>query len=646
MISRRKILLGAGALASLPVLAGCGGNSNRKIFPDGPPNILWFISDDANPYIGAYGDALARTPNIDQFAKTGILYRNVFSNAPVCAPTRFSLLTGMLPESCGPAHHMRAVAKLPDIMRTVPEYLRAKGYYCTNNWKTDYNTNNFDESAIWDASSRTAHWRTRPEGKPFYSVITSLTTHESSLTPLLGTVTEGSVKPDQVRVPAFLPDTPEVRRDIASYYNRMERMDAELATVLQQLQDDGLAENTIVFYFSDNGGVLPRSKRFLYDEGLRSPLIVRVPDRWKNVIPTGTATDVTTPVSFIDFPPTLLALAGLTAPSHMQGKPLLSALDTYGSGSNVARATRYVFGMRNRMDERTDFSRSVTDGTTLYIRHYMPHRPWGLRNEYSFQLLSYQSWETEHLAGRLNAAQDLFWQQKPYEEFYDLRADRDQVNNLIADPARQAKIAEMRVALDEHMLDVNDNGFIPESAAPEGWEASRVPGAYPLRRVMDLASLAAQRQPASLPVFRNASRDSNALVRHWAAQGLLMLGENARGGIEDLERLLDDELPQTRVVAGEALIKLVPGHHALDLLVELLESHPLPRVRLHAVEALTQAGTLALPAVERIRLATIASKDEFVIEAAVYLVLVLKGLYRPGIVTYGGAGLALLRTLT
>ncbi|MBB3221879.1 sulfatase family protein [Pseudoduganella umbonata] len=452
--------------------------------PDSPPNILWFISDDANPYIGAYGDPIARTPTIDQLARTGILYRNVFSTAPVCAPTRFSLITGVLPQSCGPAHHMRGVAKLPDIMRSVPEYLRAHGYHCTNNWKTDYNTNSFDETKIWDENSRTAHWRSRPVGKPFYSVITTFTTHESALIP--GAITEGNVKPEQVRVPAFLPDTPSVRRDLASYYNRMERMDAELAAVLKQLDDDGLSENTIVFYFSDNGGVMPRSKRFLYDEGVRCPLVVRVPERWRNVIPKGLGKEVETPVGFIDFPPTVLALAGLTAPAHMQGEPLLSAL---ASRSDFPRTTSYVFSMRNRMDERTDFSRAVTDGNELYIRHYMPHRPWGLRNAFSAQLLSYQSWETEHLAGRLNPVQERFWNEKPFEEFYDLRSDRDQINNLIDDPSRQAKIIEMRAALDEQMLAINDNGFIPESAAQEGYEASRVPGVYPLARLIELGAL-------------------------------------------------------------------------------------------------------------------------------------------------------------
>lgn len=640
MVTRRKLLAGAGAFAGLPFLNGCGGSHEDWSLPHGSPNILWFISDDANPYIGAYGDPVARTPTIDRLASEGILYRNVFSTAPVCAPTRFSLITGVLPESCGPAHHMRGVAKLPDIMRSVPEYLRAHGYYCTNNWKTDYNTNSFDETRIWDANSRTAHWRTRPAGKPFYSVITTFTTHESALIP--GAVTEGNVTPAQVRVPAFLPDTPAVRRDIASYYNRMERMDAEFAAVLQQLEDDGLADNTIVFYFSDNGGVMPRSKRYLYDEGVRCPLIVRVPAQWKNVVPKETGTDVQTPVSFIDFAPTVLALAGLTAPAHMQGQPLLSTL---GSRSERARMTKYVFSMRNRMDERTDFSRSATDGTVRYIRHYMPHRPWGLRNEYSAQLQSYQSWETEHLAGRLNPVQERFWNEKPYEEFFDLRSDRDQVNNLIADPAWQDRIADIRAAVDEHMIAVNDNGFIPESAAPEGYEASRVPGAYPLRRLMDLGAVAARRRPASLPLLQEAGRDGNALVRHWAAQGLLMLGVQARSAVADLERLLEDELPHTRVVAAEALVKLVPGHRALGVLATLFESHPVSKVRLHAVEALTHVGAAALPVVERMRLATIATTDEYLLGAGIHAVLVLKGLYRPGIVTVGGAGVALLRTL-
>lgn len=260
MTSRRKFIVETSALAGLAGMAAASTANAATGAAPRAPNILWFISDDAYPYIRAYGDRLAHTPTIDTLVKQGILYRHVFCNAPVCAPSRFGLITGVAPESAGPAHHMRAEARLPAMMRAVPEYLRKQGYFCFNNSKTDYNTRDIVPAKVWDESSPFANWRKRPAGKPFYGVITSMTTHESAIE---GQAIGGKVKPDQVTVPSFLPDTPEIRQDIASYYNAMERMDRELAGVLADLEADGLAQDTIVFYFSDNGGCLPRSKRFL-----------------------------------------------------------------------------------------------------------------------------------------------------------------------------------------------------------------------------------------------------------------------------------------------------------------------------------------------------------------------------------------------
>ncbi|PZG01469.1 hypothetical protein C1I99_07040 [Micromonospora deserti] len=240
--------------------------------PQGRPNILWLVSEDNNPYVGAHGDRLTQTPTIDTLARDGVRYRNAFSVAPVCAPSRFALITGVCPERVGPAENMRASSTLPQFMKGFPEYLRQAGYYCTNNSKTDYNTT-IDMAATWDASSGSAHWRNRPEGAPFFAVFNYLTTHESSMF----TAPAGPTDPASVRVPAFLPDTPNVRNDRAHQYDRMAQMDAQLAARLAELDADGLAEDTIVFYHGDNGGVMPWSKRHAKDNGLRVPLIVRFP---------------------------------------------------------------------------------------------------------------------------------------------------------------------------------------------------------------------------------------------------------------------------------------------------------------------------------------------------------------------------------
>src|SRR6218665_223502 len=307
---------------------------------DGPrPNILWIVSEDNNPFIGAYGDKLARTPAIDGLARAGILYRNVYSTAPVCAPTRFSIITGVHPESAGPAHNMRAQAQLPEWLKGFPTYLRQAGYYCTNNAKTDYNSNLVADK-IWEESSGKAHWRNRPANAPFFTVFNTMTTHESQIFQPL----DGTVKPEDVRVPAYLPDTPTVRRDIATYYNRMEAMDGEIAAKLAELDAAGLAEDTIVFYYSDNGGVLPRSKRYCYDEGHRCALVVRVPAKWRHLAPAAAGSAIAAPITWIDLAPTVLSIASVTAPRHLQGTAFL--------GRDAERPKPYAFGMRNRMDER------------------------------------------------------------------------------------------------------------------------------------------------------------------------------------------------------------------------------------------------------------------------------------------------------
>jgi arylsulfatase A-like enzyme len=318
------------------------------------------VSEDNNPWIGAYGDRLARTPHLDALARRGLLYRHAWSAAPVCAPSRFAILTGVHPESCAPANHMRAMAKLGGALRTYPELLRDAGYYRTNNSKTDYFSRepapgglasgrrrakrdkncDVDPAVIWSESGASAHWRNRPSGAPFMAVFNLGTTHESFLFEPVA----GAVAPAEVRVPAYLPDTPEIRQDFATYYNLIERMDAEVGARLKELDDAGIADDTVVFYYSDNGGALPRTKRYCYDQGLHCALVVSVPPRWAHLAPASMGSVVETPTSLVDLAPTLLSIAGVDAPPEMQGVAFL--------GRRVGPPRRYVFGMRNRMDER------------------------------------------------------------------------------------------------------------------------------------------------------------------------------------------------------------------------------------------------------------------------------------------------------
>lgn len=610
-LSRRQ-LLRAGVAGAATVAGARALNAQ----PHGRPNILWLVSEDNNPRIGAYGDPLAHTPNIDKLAKSGLLFRNAFANAPVCAPSRFGILTGVYPEANAPANHMRARATLPDVIKTYPELLRAAGYYCTNNAKTDYNCD-VDPQRIWDASSPDAHWRNRPDGRPFMAVFNFQTTHESRLFE----PTPGRIRPQDVKLPAYLPDTPGVRQDFASYYNLMQRMDGEIGAKLAELDAAGLADDTIVFYYSDNGGVLPRSKRYCYDEGLRCAMIVRLPEKWAHLAPQRAGSEVTAPVSFIDLAPTLLSLAGLPIPATMHGRPFL--------GRTPARPQRYAFGMRNRMDERYDIVRTVGDGRYRYIRNYLPYLPAVQNQAFSWLAGGYQDWDQLHRAGRLSAVQSRAFEPRPYEEFYDLATDPDQIDNRIADRTQRPRIVAMRRALDAHMLRIGDNGLMPEGLATEGYRASRAADAYPLRRIMALAQAAARRDPRKLALLQSSLGDHDITVRWWGATGLAMLGARAKPSATVLAQVMRNDLsPQVRIAAAEACAGIDEPGEAVAILAGLLAgSQPMP-VHLQAVNVLTRLGMPARAALPQLR-GLLTDDIEYLRNAAQFLIQQLDGSYDP-----------------
>lgn len=615
-VSRRGALqagLTGAALISLPALAQPAGVER--------PNILWLVSEDNFPYIGAYGDRVAHTPNIDELARQGILFRHTYPSAPVCAPSRFAILTGVNAQSCSPAQHMRANAGLPAELRTYPEYLRQAGYYCSNNSKTDYNCD-VEPERIWNHSSDTGHWSARAAGQPFLAVFNYMTTHESRLFQ----PTPGRVVPGDVRVPAYLPDIPEVRDDFASYYNMMEKMDGEVAAKLAELEADGLADDTIVFYYSDHGGALARSKRYCYDDGLRCALIVRIPDKWAHLAPQGPGTVVEHPVSLLDLAPTLLSLAGVPQARQMQGQPFLGADAVVGE---------LAFSARDRMDERYDFVRTVTNGRYRYIRNYMPHRPWGMHGAFEWTARGYQGWEREFLAGRLNSAQTRFFQTKPFEELYDLEADRDQIHNRIADPALASIARRLRQALDRQIIAVHDNGFIPEGSPLEGYHQSRVAGAYPLRRIMRLAAIAARGEASGLRTLRAALGHNNAVMRYWAATGLVVLGTGAQSVLAEISAVAaNDPSPHVRVVAAEALLRAGRPEPAVTALIGLADPSFDFSVRLLALNALTENLAHAQAA---LAVARVAQEDanEYVRRAGAYLVARLDGSYDPAMFGLG-----------
>jgi len=521
------------------------------------PNILWLVSEDNGRFLGCYGDPIARTPNLDKLAREGVVYERCFA-MPVCAPSRFTLITGMYPTTCGPAHHMRAQGKIPSWLKGFPAHLRAAGYYTSNNSKTDYNAP-IGLKEAWNVSGTQGHYRNRAAGQPFFSVFNHEVTHESCLFP----ETELPLNfppfdPATMRIPPYQPDTPDVRADWARYYNHMTLLDNQIAAKLKGLADAGLAEDTIVFYYSDNGGVLPRSKRFLQESGTHVPLIVYYPPKWRHLAPAAPGSRIKDPVHFVDFAPTMLSLAGVKIPDYMQGRAF--------AGPARGAPNEFVFCTRDRMDERYDMMRSVMDSRWLYIHNYRPDLSYVQPITYMFRARGYQSWARVAKEGKLTPATAMFWGEKPTEELYDSLADPDNLHNLAADPAQRQTLDRMRAALASRVVANNDNGFLPEGSTLEGYDASRAPGAYPIGRVFALANRASERNASHLPEFIQALDDPCEPMRWWAAQGCAMLREKAAPAEAALRHRLEDPSNSVQVAAAEALARLGKLDAALPVL--------------------------------------------------------------------------------
>ena len=313
----------------------------------GQPNILWITSEDNGPQLGCYGDTYARTPKLDRFAAKGMIYLNAWSTAPVCAPARTAIIMGMYPGTTG-GQHMRSQVHLPAGMKMYPQFLRDAGYYCSNNSKEDYNLEK--PGKVWDDSSTRAHWKNRKPGQPFFAIFNHIVSHESQIR-----VRPHQLKGDPAKVPLppYHPDTPEVRHDWTQYYDKIAEMDTKAGETLSELEAASLAEDTIIFYYGDHGSGMPRSKRWLYNSGLRVPLIVYFPPKYRHLAPKdyqpGGKSDRL--VGFVDLAPTLLSIVGIEPPEYMQGRAF--------AGKFPRPAPKFLFGGRDRMDERIDLVRTV-----------------------------------------------------------------------------------------------------------------------------------------------------------------------------------------------------------------------------------------------------------------------------------------------
>ena len=532
------------------------------------PNILWLTSEDNNVnWVGCYGNRFAETPNIDKLASDGFQYMHCYANAPVCAPSRSTWITGMYAISLG-THPMRSRYGIPhDKIKYYPDYLKKAGYYVGNAKKTDYNIGGRPDNDCWDTME--LNWRKLKDNQPFFMVINNGKSHESRA---FGDVNHTEHNPDNVRLAKYHPNLPGIRKNYALYHDKVKSMDADIGKALKKLDELGLAENTIVIYNSDHGGVMPRSKRFLYESGLHAPFIMRIPQKFKKLWPgVSPGAKVESMVSFIDMPKTWLSICGAEIPAAMQGKIFLGP---------DAENRSLSFGFRGRMDERIDNVRAVHDGKFLYIRNYMPYVPCGQHLIYMWKMVATQAWDAYNKAGKTDAVTGRFFRPRVSEELYNTEVDPDNINNLANNPEYTVVMKRMRAAMTDWQRANYDAGMLPETEVVRRaeknkmtiYEMVRRPDLYNLDAYLRLSELALQRNPENMAIFMDELKSKDSGDRYWAVVGLFMLAEEGVD-LAAIKGLLGDSSHHVRVMAAWLLYRSGDKADAVECWKELLRTH-------------------------------------------------------------------------
>ena len=541
------------------------------------PNILWITSEDNSiEWISCYGSKNAKTPNIDQLAKEGFRYLYCFDNGAVCAPTRSSWITGMHSISNG-TQPMRSGFEIPATISFYNELLQKAGYYTSNCSKTDYNLRGpkgRNPKEFWDYSGGdyAGTWKKRKEGQPFFTVYNIGDSHESRA---FGDHKDESVDPEEMILAPYHPDLPEMRNTYAKYASAISRMDSLVGQAIENLKQDGLYENTIIVYNSDHGGVLARSKRFLYSSGIHCPLIVRIPEKMKALYPKGKTPGSTMDriVSFIDMPKTWVSLTGAEMKDQFQGRIFL--------GPNTEPESQYHFSWRERADERFDNVRVMRDKQFAYHKNYAPFAPNGQYLAYMHNMKATGAWERHHLAGKTNAVTGRFFEPRPSEEFYDNFKDFHNIDNQIDDPLHQTKIKELKKELRRQQLKYFDSGLMPEEMRNRiikeknttVYDFVRDPKLYPLAQYLDYSDLALTRKKKNLKTFTKGLADEDPVKRYWSVIGLLLLEKQAKPAIPELKKVLGgrDEIP---AFAAWAIYKAGEKTFAEKWMLEAITQNP------------------------------------------------------------------------
>jgi arylsulfatase A-like enzyme len=495
------------------------------------PNILWITIEDTSPeFIGCYGNKDASTPYIDQLSEVGVTFTNAFSSGTVCSPSRSTIITGVRTYEMGTGNH-RSNYTVPNFIKGFPKYLKDNGYYVTNNAKTDYNLAN-EKSFIeetWHESSNQASWKNRPNGAPFFAVFNFADCHQSRTMSMPYDWYEKNVldhldsseiiSENDFGIPPFYPDNDRIRKQMARVYNSIKLTDNKIGKLLQELRDDGLSENTIIFFYADHGEGIPRGKTNGIDLGYRIPFIIYFPKKYQHLNPWDNKSTTNELITFHDLAPTMLSLTGVAIPEHMKGRPVL--------GTERKESPDYTILSSDRADNGPDLVRSITDGRYMYSFNFMNHLP-------AMRYIRYLEIGeiTQHLRedfenGQLDSLQASLFLPRPREYFYDTQSDQWETNNLINHPKHQRRIEDFRGKLAQSLITSRDAHFLPEyelkqiSANESPYVTRQSDDLLPIREIIEKTMTIRKKGKVEFEVLKNMVLDPHRIVRYWGAVGLM-----------------------------------------------------------------------------------------------------------------------------
>ncbi|AUP80540.1 sulfatase family protein [Flavivirga eckloniae] len=554
------------------------------------PNIVWITSEDnSKHYLKLFDPNGVETPHIESLAKKGIQFNRAFSNAPVCSAARSTLITSVYgPRLASHYHRAEGKIQLPEGFEMFPAFLRRAGYYTTNNSKEDYNIIKSD--SVWDASSKKASWRNRNVGQPFFHVHNMHTTHEGRLH-----FSKEDIDIERLKVQGSLvfvqpnhPQTETFKYSNLLYRDKIQAMDKEVGVVIEALKKDGLLEDTIIFYFSDHGGVLPDSKGYLKETGLHVPLVVQVPSKYQELsnFKPGSKTDRF--VSFVDFGATVLSLAGIDIPKFMDGEPFMGK----HAKNKVSKEHEGTLGYADRFDEKYDMVRSLRKGTYKYIRNFQPFHVNGLMNAYRYKQLAYAEWQTLYESGQLTKVQSQFFEPKQPEELYDVNQDPFETKDLSKDPNFKTILRSMRMDMKSRLTSMSDLSFYPEFYLLQ--HAKNDPIAFgrqhkkDIERYLKIANLSFETVESATPKVKKHLKSNDPWERYWALTVCSGFGKSIEKLRPIIEDISENDLELINKVRAAEYLAII-GHKNPETIMcqALYQSN-------HAIEALQILNAIVL----------------------------------------------------